>query len=76
MEILELKGSREEKVIGGVYNGIGVRVSHKEALELICSLASQVRANSSDAGRCEHTPKGKFDYFTIYVTPEPRKKEG
>lgn len=74
MEILELKRSRKEKVIGGVYNGIGVRVTHKEALELICSLASQVKANSSDDGRCEHTPKGKFDYFTIYVTPESKRR--
>ena len=49
-------------------SGFMVRVTRDEAVEIISTLAEQIKRNSNNTGRKEFTTD-KREYFSISVTP-------
>jgi len=57
---------------GKAKTDVVVYVTPSEALTLIQSLAAQLQARKSNAGRAEFHPTEGADYFTIAVEDEDR----
>ncbi len=52
-------------------NGLFIRLPRQDAIELIASLAEQIKTNNPNRDRKEWVNiKGKFTYFSIAVIPE------